>query len=208
VPRFRPIGPDALVAELATAFADAHPDSHPLRVGLDAPRCAQLADVLAGLSLRLEASGRPVALVASSDFYRDASLRFEYGRTDPESYYTGWLDRAALQREVLVPVAGEHPRYLPSLRDPDTNRSTRAAHVSLAPQGVLVVFGDLLLGLGLTFDITVHIAVSRQARHRQTPDEWQWTLPVHDRYDLDVDPSSVADIVIRYDDPGHPAISR
>ena len=39
------------------------------------------------------------------------------------------------------------------------------------------------------------------------PDEVRWTLPAFDRYDLDADPVGLADVVIRYDDPAHPALS-
>jgi hypothetical protein len=147
-------------------------------------------------------------VVHASDFYRDASLRFEYGKTDVESFYSGWLDLAALRREVLIPVAApDSPYYLPALRDPNTNRSARAEPVTLAPEGVLLVVGELLLGAGLDFDVVVHVSVSRSARKRLTDPEWRWTLPALDRYDIDVDPASLADVVIRYDDPRRPAIS-
>ena len=90
-------------------------------------------------------------------FYRDASLRWEYGKADVDSFYRGWLDTAALQREVLRPLAVDGS-YLPSLRDPDSNRSTRAAPSTLPPAGVALVTGELLLGHGLGFDVTVHVA--------------------------------------------------
>ena len=71
---------------------------------------------------------------------------------------------------------------------------------------MLLVRGELLLSAGLPFDLTVHAAVSRQARKRLTPAELQWTLPAFDRYDLEVDPAGTADVVIRYDDPRRPAL--
>jgi len=106
---------------------------------------------------------------------------------------------------VLDPVV-VRGRYLPSLRDPVTNRSTRAEPEPLPPAGVLLVHGELLLGAGLPFDLTVHASVSRQARKRLTPADRQWTLPAFDRYDLEVDPAGTADVVIRYDDPRRPAL--
>jgi hypothetical protein len=154
---------------------------------------------------RLRAAGRPVALIDAQTFYRDAALRLEYGKTDVESFYSGWLDLDALNREVLRPLAESQP-YLPSLRDPVTNRSTRAAPVTLAEQGILIVTGELLLGVGLAFDVSVHAAVSRQARRRLIDPDWSWTLPAFDRYDLDLDPSALANVVVRYDDPQHPAL--
>ncbi len=146
--------------------------------------------------------GREALVVRADAFWRDASLRLEYGREDVESYYSGWLDTAALRREVLD-TAGP---VLPSLRDPVTNRATRAAPVPLAPDGVVVLAGDLLLGQGLPFDLTVHLLVSPAARRRRTADDEQWTLPAWDRYDTEVDPAAQADVVVRYDDPAHPAL--
>lgn len=137
-------------------------------------------------------------------FWRDASLRFEHGREDVDSY-PSWLDADALRREVLLPAL--HGEFLPSLRDPATNRSTRAARARLGERGVLLVSGELLLGRGLPFDRTVHLAMSAAARARLTPESEAWTLPAFERYDAEVQPQDVADVVIRIDDPRHPAVA-
>ncbi len=203
--RFRPVSPQLLADELVAEFASRHPGSHPLRVGLDAPACADLYPLLSLLDDRQRAIGRPVAIVPTRLFYRDASLRWEHGKADLDSFYDGWLDTGALQREVLRPLSVDG-NYLPSLRDPDSNRSTRAVPLQLPPNGVVLLIGELLLGHGLELDLTVHFSVSRQARRRQTPDDLQWTLPAHDRYELEVGPAGIADLVVRYDDPAHPAL--
>jgi hypothetical protein len=203
--RFTPVDAGGLPGTLAELLIERHGGERPLRVAFDGPRFANLSLLASAVGSHLETAGRPAALIDAQTFYRDAALRFEYGKTDVESFYTGWLDTAALNREVLVPVAGSG-RYLPSLRDPVTNRSTRAEPVSLAPQGILILNGELLLGIGLAVDATLYASVSRPARRRLTRQEWAWTLPAFDRYDIDVDPSSVADVVLRYDDPRRPAI--
>ena len=69
----------------------------------------------------------------------------------------------------------------------------------------MLVSGELLLGRGFPFDATIHLAVSPGARRRRTPQVWQWTLPAFDEYDKTVNPVRTADIVLRYDDPRHPA---
>jgi hypothetical protein len=138
--------------------------------------------------------------VHAESFWRDASLRLEYGRTDVDSYLN-WLDAGALRREVLDPEGW----YLPSLRDPETNRATRADRIELPPNAVLVVSGAFLLGLGLPFDRVVHLAMSPAARARRTPADQAWTLPAFDRYDDEVAPAALADVVIKVDDPAHPA---
>jgi hypothetical protein len=207
--RFIPVSPERLAGELAELLLTRSHGDHPLRVALDGPRCAELGDLATSLGESLAAAGRPVATVSTEFFYRDASLRFEYGKTDIESFYTSWLDVAAVQREVLSPLGpGGTGLYLPSMRDPATNRSTRQTPKGLAPRGFLLVHGELLLGAGLSFDLSIHATVSRQARRRQTIAAWAWTLPAFDRYDLDVEPETVADVVLRYDDPKHPAMMR
>lgn len=203
--RFSPVSPDLLVRRLAAELLARQQGSRPLRVGLDAPACANVGTLVSALTAELRAVGRQTAVIEARDFLRDASLRLEYGKTDVDSFYSGWLDTSALQREVLTSLV-ETGRYLPSLRDPVTNRSSRAEPVTLAAGGIALITGELLLGTGLSFDVAVHAAVSRQARRRLTRDSLQWTLPAFDRYDVDVDPAAIADLVFRYDDPGHPAL--
>ena len=203
--KFTPVHAGGLPNQLAHLLIERHDGEHPLRVAFDGPRCAELGAMAVAVSDHLREAGRPVALIDAETFYRDAALRFEYGKTDLESFYRGWLDVPALNREVLARVA-DSGRYLPSLRDPATNRSTRAEPAVLATDGILILTGELLLGAGLAVDVTLHASVSRSARRRLTPAEWAWTLPAFDRYDIDVDPASAADVVLRCDDPRHPAV--
>ena len=106
-----------------------------------------VADRLAE-ALRVE--GRAVLRVSAADFLRQASLRYERGRTDPDSRYEDWLDVGGLNREVLDPLgpAGTG-RVLPALRDAATDRPARVDYRTLPPGGVLVLDGELLLGRGL-----------------------------------------------------------
>ena len=71
---------------------------------------------------------------------------------------------------------------------------------------MLVVSGAFLLGLGLPFDRVVHLLMSPAARARRTPADQAWTLPAFDRYDDEVGPAELADVVIKVDDPPHPAL--
>ena len=86
------------------------------------------------------------------------------------------------------------------------DRATRAPYAQ-APDGtVLVLDGDLLLGLGLAADLTVHLAVRSATLARRTPEEDAWMLAAFARYAHEVDPEAVADVVVRVDDPAHPAL--
>jgi hypothetical protein len=202
----RPISIDGLLTELADAIGDLSPTGW-LRVALDgAPptRPGALADALVD-PVRLR--GRQVLRVRATDFLRPASLRFERGRADPDSFYDDWLDTGGLAREVLDPLGdGGNGRVLPSLWDAEADRASRARYVPLPDRAVVVVDGALLLGRGLRFDLTVHLALSPAALDRQIGDADRWTLPAYARYADEVQPERHADIVVRMEHGDRPAI--
>jgi hypothetical protein len=203
--RYRPISP-AVLAEELTERIDALTERRRIAVAVDgaagATETTGLADALVD-PLRLR--GRAALRVSARDFLRPASLRFEHGRTDPDARYTDWLDLGALRREVLDPLgetgSGE---VLPSLWDAERDRATRAERVPLPEGGVVLLDGELLLGAGLAFDLAVHLWLSPAALRRRVPDAW--AVPAYERYEAEVDPSSLADVVVRVDDPRHPAL--
>jgi hypothetical protein len=199
---FVPLAPDALQRGLAERIATLPAT---LRVAIDGPPCARPDTLALSLSEPLRVLGRPVVHICAESFWRDASLRFEYGKQDADSYLN-WLDVPALCRGVLEPVVASGT-YLPSLRDPRTNRATRELARTVAPGTVVVLSGSTLLGLGLPFELTVHLAVSPASRARRTPADEAWRLPAFERYEHEVRPQDQADIVIRLDDPRHPAIT-
>jgi hypothetical protein len=204
--RIRPISPSLLVEELADRIASA-PRDRRVRVAVDgAPmaRPGDLADALVG-PLRLR--GREVIRVSADDFLRPASVRLEHGRTDPDVFYTDWLDLGALVREVLGPLEpGGSGKVLPALWDSGIDRAARAPYITLPDSGVLLLDGALLLGRGLPLDHAVHLWLSPGALARRVTAEQEWTLPAYDRYDREARPAQVADVVVRFDDPRHPAL--
>jgi hypothetical protein len=72
--------------------------------------------------------------------------------------------------------------------------------------GVLLVPGSLLQGVGLAFDVVVHLRVGAAARRRLTPPAQAWELPAFDRYDDEVDPAALAHAVVLADHPDRPAL--
>jgi len=204
--RVRPVSIDSLVGELADRLATAGPHGR-LRVAVDGADAADpgaLADALVG---PLRVRGRPAVRVRTDDFLRPASVRLEFGRTNPDSFYLGWLDEAGLRREVLDPAGpGGSGRVVTRLWDAGADRATREPYTELAGDAVVLVSGPLLLGGGLPFDVTVHLHLTAAALRRRTEPGQQWTLPAFDRYGDEVDPASFADVVVRLDDPRHPAL--
>jgi hypothetical protein len=201
--RVEPVTPDGvtrhvvgrvLAAGAATVrvLVDGHPSTRP----------EALADALVE---PLRAEGRPVARVRCRDFLRARSLRLEHGRHDPDALLDEWIDAGALNREVLR-SAVERGRYLPSLRDPDTDRATRAGYADAPPGTVVVLDGSLAVGRGLDVDLTVHLALRPATETRNTPLDDAWTLAAYGRYRREARPERRADVVVRVDHPDRPAL--
>ncbi|MEV7591325.1 uridine kinase [Streptomyces sp. NPDC089922] len=177
-----------------------------LRVGIDGAPAADTGLLAGRLAEELRSRGRPVLVVPTAGFLRPASLRFEYGRRDVDAYLDGWYDTAALWREVFGPTdPGGSGRVLPDLWNPETDRATRSPYVELPPGGVVVVHGPLLLGQWYPFDLSVHVRLSPGALTRRTAEPERWTVAAFARYEAATDPAAVADVVVRADDPRHPA---
>lgn len=202
----RAISPALLVERIADRVAQEPRDGW-VRVAIDGAPAAEPGRLADELVDPLKLRGRPVLRVSADDYLRPASLRLEFGRTDPDVFYSEWLNAEALVREVLGPLErGGSGRVLPSLWDAATDRASRADYVDLPPGGVLLLDGALLLGRGLPLDVTVHLWLSEGALTRRTPADQLWTLPAYTRYGDEVDPSDTADIVVRMDDARHPAL--
>lgn len=194
------------MTELADRVAAAYHPGVVVRVAVDGAPAAAPDRLAAALVDPLRVRGIAAGWVSTAGFLRPASVRLERGRTDPDAYYEGWWDLDGLRREVLDRVT-ETRQYLPSLWDARIDRATRADYLSLPPAGgALLVSGPLLLGAGLPFEFTVHLHLSDAALRRRTGPDEAWTLPAYARYADEVAPMAFADVVVRMDDPRHPAV--
>ncbi|ADG74309.1 conserved hypothetical protein [Cellulomonas flavigena DSM 20109] len=197
-----PTTPDALAAHVVEHVLDVPGRCRVLVDGAAPLRPSQLADALVE---PLRAAGRPVVRVRADDFLRPASVRYEHGRHDPDAYLEDRLDVGALAREVLDPF-GVDGTYLPTLWDPVRDRATRAARARAGERAVLVLDGELLLGRWLDADLAVHLTVRPATLARRLGPDRVWQLPAFARYEDEVAPQDVADVVARVDDPRHPAL--
>ncbi|MFC7877219.1 uridine kinase [Isoptericola sp. NPDC057391] len=188
----RVLARDGGAAAAVRVLVDGHPSTHP--------------EALAGALVEpLRAAGRPVARVRVRDFLRARSLRLERGRRDPDALLDEWIDVDGLNREVLGAVV-TRGRWLPSLRDPDTGRSTRVGYEAAPPGTVVVLDGSLAMGRGLDVDLAVHLALRAATETRNTPLDDAWTLAAYGRYRREAQPERRADVVVRVDHPDRPAL--
>lgn len=198
----RPSSPSAVAAHLVDRVLAVPGRCRVLVDGAGPLAVGELADALVPA---LRAAGREVVRVHADDFLRPASVRWEHGRDDADAYLEDRLDAGALAREVLDPFAVDGT-YLPTLWDAVRDRATRAARTRAGERAVLVLDGELLLGRWLDADLTVHLTVRPATLARRLGADRAWQLPAFARYDEEVRPQDVADVVVRVDDPRHPAL--
>ncbi|MEY9858460.1 hypothetical protein ABH935_004075 [Catenulispora sp. GAS73] len=204
--RAEPISPERLAERIADLVGARAPDPW-VRLAVDGAPGAGTADVAVAVGEVLAGAGRPVLRVSAGDFLRPRSLRLEHGREDPDAFYAEWLDLRGLRREVFDPLGpGGSGRVLPTLWNAERDRASRAEYVELPAGGVLIVEGTFLMGIGLPFDVEVHLWLSAGALRRRTPEAMAWTLPAYKRYEAEADPSRAASLTARMDDPRHPAL--
>lgn len=197
---------ESLVDELAESISG-RPREAWVRVAVDGAPAAEPGELAERLVAPLRVRGRTVLRVSAADFLRPASLRLEYGRSDPDVFYDEWLDTGALVREVLEPLdPGRSGKVLPALWDSRVDRAFRVPYETLPAGGVLLLDGTLLLGRGLPIEVSVHLWLSAGALARRTAEGERWRLPAYERYEREVRPADVADVVVRADHPHRLAV--
>jgi hypothetical protein len=186
------------VAELAAARPGR------VRLAVDGPPPTDPVGLARAAADLLRVRGRAAVVVDAGHWLRPASVRLEHGRTDPDEFRHGWLDTAALRREVLDPAgpAGSG-RVLPRLWNAVTDRAFRDGYAQLPPDGVVLLAGALLLDRGLPLDVTVHLGMAGPALARALPEDLRWTLPAYTDHGR---PS--ADLLVFADHPDRPAVLR
>lgn len=207
--RLEPITWELLTERLAdhVAASGASADGGPWqRVAVDGAPPAEPGRLARRLAGALRVRGLPAVVVDADGFLRAASLRYEFGKRDPDAYYDLWYDTGALWREVFAPLdPGGDGRVLPDLRSPSTDLPTRSPRVELPPGGVMLLHGPFLLGRWFPFDLSVHLGLSAGALERRTAEDERWRLPAYARYEEEVAPGEAADVLVRADRGRHPA---
>ncbi len=209
----RPLTPEGLAAlaveRAAPLLAPARDAGVAVRLGVDGAVAAETDAVAAAVADAAIAQGVAVLRVQAVDFLHRRSVRLEWGPEDVDAAFDRWVDWASLQREVLDPVADPAVMtWLPRLRDAATDRSAREPVRPAAPGALLVVAGPYLLRWELSgsVDVTVHLVTSPAALARRFPDPGDPRPAAWARYLDECDPAGRADLVVRHDHPGRPAL--
>ena len=120
----------------------------------------------------------------------------------------GWVDAAAMRRELLQPLrSGGSGSYLRRLRDPRTDRSLREQREIAGDRAVLLLDGPFLLADALPLDVVVHLQVTTATLARSLPAERLWWTEAFERYLVESRPAAAAAVVVAYDHPSAPAAS-
>lgn len=202
-PTFLPTRADRLPGQLADWIDGRTPGRQ--RIGVDADPSwggESLADEVAD---ELRRRGRPTIRASTRWWWRAAALRLEYGHTDPTSLRQGWVDTAALRRELLDPLRpGGSGRYLGRLRDPATDRSVRDRREQADTEAILLLDGPFLVDLDL--DGVIALRVSAATVRRSLPPDRAWWAPVLTDYLADPGRSAATVVEVAADHWDAPAV--
>lgn len=204
--RFTPVTPARLARELA-GWIDSLTPEHPV-VGIDGAAEVGAGDLADAVAEELLALGRVAIRTSTPWWWRPASLRLEYGRTDVDMLLAGWVDVKSLRRELLDPLGpGGSGQYLRRLRDPATDRSVREPRLIAADRAALVLDGPFLQAAGLPLDGVVYLQVAPATLARALPADRQWWVDALRSYADQDRPEDSATAVVAFDHPAAPAIA-
>jgi uridine kinase len=214
---------DAVLTRLADMIA-AIRLSHVVRVAIDGVDAAGKTTLPDELRPLLEARGRPVLRATIDGFHRPRAERYRRGPTSPDGYYRDSFDYDALRRELLQPLGpGGSGRYRSRVFDLHADEAVGDPPAS-APEGaVLLLDGVFLLRPELNdlwdFRVVVEVHADEALRRALVRDEDLFgspdealrryrngCVPGQRLYLDEVDPVSLADVVIENTDVSSPAL--
>ena len=165
-----PVTPELLAAEV-TELVAARPGR--VRLAVDGPPPTSPRALADAVAIELRARGRAAVVVDAADYLRPASLRLEFGRTDPDMFLDGWLDVGGLRREVLEPAGTGRvgPRAAPALGRRAPTAPT-ATPTSTCPRTASSCSpARCCWAAGCRVDLAVHLRMSEKALARRLPDD-------------------------------------
>ena len=199
---------------------------HPVKVaidGIDAAGKTTLADALARV---MRESGQEVIRASIDGFHRPRSERFARGAFSPLGYYEDSFDYECLRHALLATVVTRRARRLPSagIRSHDMIGPSLAEAVRCSASAILLFDGvflfrpeinrhwDYRVFLDVSFDEALRRAIARDGVRMggdtAAADRYRKRYFPGQQIYLDrVQPKSLADVVVHYDDPSTPTIA-
>jgi uridine kinase len=214
---------DDVLRALADALAAEDP-GHPLRVGIDGVCGAGKSTFARDLAASIEATGRPVVHVDSDGFHHVRERRYRQGRESARGYYDDAYDFDSLVSTVLQPLA-VGAKYAVKVHDLPTD-AVIDDETAGAPANAIVLFDATFIQrpeLREFWDEVIFLdvpeAVAQERGVRRDADALGGEEKARAAYDSrymeacriylrEVDPRSLASIVIEHSDPRNPVIER
>jgi uridine kinase len=199
-----------------------HSGSGRLRVAIDGLTAAGKTSLGHELAERIRVAGRPVLRASLDDFKRPWREAHLYDRTSGEGYYRNAFDYTAVTTLLLEPCGprGSGRCALCSI-DPLTQRDHSSVVVHAPADAVLIVDGvfafrpqineywDLRIWLEVDPELSIQRGIARDQDREGTEAEALHRsryLPAERLYIAEVDPASLAEIVIDNNAFDHPRI--
>jgi uridine kinase len=197
---------------------------HVVRVAVDGVDAAGKTTLAGELTPRVVARGRPIVRAALDGFHRPRAERYRLGPTSPEGYYRDSFDYDALRRELLEPLGpGGSRLHRTRVFDLHADEPVRDPQSVAPPEAVLLLDGVFLLRPELNdlWDFRVFLEVDAEEALRRalvrdedlfgSPDEAlrryrNRYVPAQLAYLDEVDPTSLADVVVENTDVSAPTL--
>lgn len=202
------------------------PCRHPIRVGINGVDASGKTILATSLTESLRGSGRKVIQVSIDGFHNPKTIRYRKGRNSPEGFYRDSFDNSGIIKYVLRPLGpGGNLKYKTAIFDFKTDSIIKASILKakndsiLLMEGVflfhskLVQYWDLKIFVDVDFDTALRRAIERDREYlgsrEQVIEKYKKRyMPGEKLYFQEVNPKTIADIVIDNNDFNNPVIKR
>ena len=204
--------------------------TRPIRVGIDGPDASGKTTFANELKLVLEEKYeeiyRKIILASIDGFHNSSKIRYQKGRDSPEGYYLDSFNYESLIRVLLDPLSSDgNLEYQTAIFDYLTNQEIKSETKKASEDSVLLVEGiflfrpelvdywDFKIFIDVDFEIAQRRATKRVQDQLHLGDSenilkkyQQRYIPGQKLYFTEVDPRSIADVVVDNNDFDRPEI--
>lgn len=213
----------AVLSEVASLI-ERLPDDRPRRVAVDGITAVGKTTFADELASELRQRGVTVLRVSMDGFHNPRAIRYLQGRGSADGYYEDAYDLDSIRSHLLDPLGpGGDRRYRTAVIDLATDEPVEPTPIEAPIHAVLLVDGSFLqkpalrdawdhvVFLDASFEAAAARGVARDADQLGGTDAAVTTFrdryhAAQRRYLAECDPRTVADTVVRHDDPAHPLL--